>query len=76
MTKALNAPAYSQEKQALNVIAASLEFIDAAKAQQERAKQMPHNQIKARYDLEPRSLIDASVLKCLGKGGSLVDEEG
>ena len=76
MSKALSAPTHSEERISLNVIAESLKFIEEAKVQRERAELLPHNQVKARNDIQPTSLIDASVLKTLGKGGSLVDEKG
>ena len=76
MSKALYAPSFSQERIYLNVISESLKFIEEAKAQRERAKLLPHNQIKARHDIEPSSLMDAEILRTLGKGGSLVNEEG
>lgn len=75
MTKALSAPAFTPEREALNVIAESLKFIEEAKAYQEWSKTLPHNQTKERYTIKTTSLIDADVLKTLGQGGSLVDEE-
>ena len=76
MTKALSAPTHTEERIYLNVIGESLKFIEEAKQQRDRAEKLPHNQTKARHEIQPTSLIDASVLKTLGKGGSLVNEEG
>ena len=68
MAKALDAPAHTLEQEALNVIAESFKFIEEVKAYQERAKLLPHNVLRERYEIE------TSVLDTLGKGGKLVDD--
>ena len=68
MTKTLDAPAHTLERESLNVIAESLKFIEEAKAYQEQAKLLPHNVIRERYEIE------TSVLDTLGKGGKLVND--
>lgn len=75
MHKALNAPAFTQEKSSLSIIANSLRLIDDVKARQAWSKQLPFSPAQQSYALKPTSLVDVEVLRTLGRGGSLVDEK-